>query len=113
MKLRGLLRASLPPKPLEKDIQRAILEYLHLKKYFCWRNNTGGFKDSRNHFYQFGFIGSGDIFGLLPTGRFFSIEVKRPGSLPTSQQIQFMKEVNRNGGLAFVAYSVEDVEMKL
>jgi hypothetical protein len=107
------MRAKLPPKPLEKDIQRAILDYLKAKKYFCWRNNTGGFIDNRNHFYQFGSVGSGDILGMTQEGRFFSIEVKRPGGQPTWNQVQFMNEVNRNKGLAFVAYSVDDVEKNL
>ena len=28
----------------ESDTQRAILDYLTLRKHFCWRNNSGAFK---------------------------------------------------------------------
>ena len=101
------------PKPAEKDIQRSILEYLSYRKVFCWRNNTGGFRDKRDHFYQFGKVGSGDIIGLTKDGRFFSIEVKVPGKYPTQHQLDFMTAVNRNKGLAFVANSLEDVQKYL
>lgn len=93
----------------EKDTQRAILDFLRLNGIFCWRNNTGGFVDKRDHFYQFGKVGSGDILGLTKTGRFFSIEVKAPGKKPTDKQIEFINSVNASGGLAFVAHSLDDV----
>jgi hypothetical protein len=97
-------------KASEQDIQRAILEYLALRGYFCWRNNTGGFRDKRDHFYIFGKVGSGDILGLTKEGRFFSIEVKAPGKKPTDHQRDFIASVNKNKGLAFVATSLEDVQ---
>jgi hypothetical protein len=100
-------------KVSEKDIQKSILEWLQLKKYFCWRNNTGGFKNSKGHFYRFGSVGSGDILGLTRSGQFFSIEVKAPGKKPTDQQAQFIEEVKRNGGISFVAHSLEDVELRM
>lgn len=100
-------------KASEKEIQKAILEWLQLHRFFCWRNNTGAVVSNYNgkeRFHRYGMPGSGDILGLTKTGRFFSIEVKVPGKQPTPLQIQFMKEVERNGGLAFVAHSVDDVE---
>lgn len=100
-------------KPLEKDIQRAILEYLQLKKYFCWRNNSGGFVDKRDHYYQFGKKGSGDILGLTREGKFFTIEVKVPGKKPTPEQTEFMNNVIVNNGIAILAHSLEDVEKVL
>jgi hypothetical protein len=99
---------GLPVVP-EADIQKQILQYLSYRHY-CWRNNTGGFRDKRDHFYQFGKTGSGDILGVKkPTGQFFSIEVKRRGKKPTDNQVQFMQNIVAAGGLAFVAYSVDDV----
>lgn len=98
----------------ESDIQKQILEYLFMVKgYFCWRNNTGGFTDSRNHYYKFGKTGSGDILGLTNTGRFFSIEVKQPGKKPTDAQIEFMQNVISGNGIAFVATCLEDVIKQL
>ena len=97
----------------ENDLLKQILEYLGLKQYFCFRNNTGAFRNSRGGFYRFGFKGSGDILGLTPAGRFFSIEVKLKGKYPSPEQKDFMLTIVKNGGIAFVAYCLEDVEKKL
>lgn len=97
-------------KASEKDVQKAILDYLAIKGYFFWRNNTGGFRDKRDHFYQFGKVGSGDILGMTKEGRFFSIEVKAKGKKPTDHQVAFIQRVTANKGIAFVAYSVDDVQ---
>lgn len=96
----------------EGCLVKSIIHYLALKRYFCWRNNTGGFRDKRDHFYTFGKVGSGDILGLTHLGRFFSIEAKVKGKLPTDHQKEFMKRVNESGGLAFTAYSLDDVIAK-
>lgn len=99
--------------PTEREIQKAILRYLELRKIYCWRNNTGGFTDKRDHYYTFGKKGSGDILGLTPKGRFISIEVKRPGNKPTPAQVSFMNVIRDNGGIAFVATSIDDIENKM
>lgn len=96
----------------EAGIQRAILDYLEIRQYFCWRNNTGAAVSSYNgksRFFRYGLIGSGDILGLTKAGRFFSVEVKAPGKKPSENQENFIAKVNASGGLAFVAYDVDDV----
>lgn len=96
----------------EKDIQRAILEYLQIKGYFCWRNNSGamsGFHNGKKWFMHFGAVGSGDILGMTKEGRFFSIEVKQPGRYPTPAQKEWIARVVENGGISFVARSLDDV----
>lgn len=95
-------------EPLESEIQRSIFDYLRYKHYFCWRNNTGGFR-SKDRVYHFGHVGSGDIFGVTREGKFFSIEVKRPGKMPTMDQAAWITRVKQSNGIAFVAYSVDDV----
>lgn len=100
----------------EKEIQHLILQYLQLRKIFCWRNNTGAFGaeyNGKKRFIRTGLVGSGDIIGLTPSGRFFSIEVKVPGRPPTFEQIQFMNAVKHNNGIAFVATCLEDVQKGL
>lgn len=109
------------PKASESAIQKAILDYLKLRQVFCWRNNSGARKfayqrqDGKitHNFFQWGKVGSGDILGLTKKGIFFSIEVKAQGKKPTPQQTEFMNNVIVNNGIAFVAYSVEDVEKGL
>ena len=97
------------PKLAEKDVQRQIMEYLKMRGYFFFRNNTGGFTNSKGHYYRFGYVGSGDIFGFTKSGRFFSIEVKATGKKPTPEQHEFMAKVNDTGNLAFYADNLETV----
>lgn len=102
----------------EADVLKQISQYLRIKGYMHWRNNTGARafdytrkSDGRtsHNFFQWGKKGSGDIFGLTKEGKLFSIEVKRKGKKPTPEQYKFMTDIILSNGIAFVAYSVEDV----
>ncbi|MDZ7699501.1 MAG: VRR-NUC domain-containing protein [Deltaproteobacteria bacterium] len=58
--------------------------------------------------------GVSDIVGCLPgSGRMICVEVKTDRGRVTEYQQQFIEDVNRSGGLGFVARSVEDVRDKL
>lgn len=103
-------------KITEKDIQRTIMDYLQVKGYFFFRNNTGamsGFHNGKKWFMHFGAVGSGDILGMTKEGRFFSIEVKMPGKYPTPAQKEWIERVTASGGISFIARSLEDVEKVL
>lgn len=100
----------------ETDLVRAILKYLHVVGILAWRQNTGAasFQDAgRSRFVRFGVPGISDILGVLPDGRFLAIEVKMPGRKVTWKQCDFINAITDNGGLAFVATSIEDVQEKL
>jgi penicillin-binding protein-related factor A (putative recombinase) len=56
--------------------------------------------------------GISDILGVYE-GRFLAIEVKRPGGRVSSEQRAFIERVNEEGGVGFVAYSVDDVVKRL
>jgi hypothetical protein len=43
------------------------------------------------------------------TGRFIAIEVKHGKNKPTPAQEEFLREVKSRGGVALVAYSLNDV----
>jgi len=58
---------------------------------------------------RFGFKGCADIIGQLVTGHFLAVECKRPGEQPTADQTGFIDRVRKAGGVAFVAWSVDDV----
>lgn len=92
----------------EKDIQGLILEYLWYNKIFAWRNNIGG-----RYNMKFGKKGSGDILGVLPEGKFLSIEVKTKTGKVSKEQKEFIKRVKEEGGIAFVARSLDDVKKNL
>lgn len=92
----------------EHDLQNGILDYLHLKKIYCWRNNSGAFKKD-NYFIRFGKKGSADILGILPDGRFLAIECKAKGKYPTPEQEEFLQAIKQNNGVAILARSLDDV----
>lgn len=101
-------------KRKEKDIQKAILDYLALfpKKVKVWRQNTGALKID-NRFVRFGQKGAADITGILYGGRRLEIEVKAPGKYPSPAQRAFGADIIKFGGVYFVARDVDDVEREL
>ncbi len=87
-------------KPKEKDIKREIRAYLNIRGLFCWNQWQG----------QMSVKGVPDIVGLFPkTGRLFAVEVKTDRGKVRPEQQDFLDRINAEGGLAFVARSVEDV----
>jgi hypothetical protein len=102
----------------EGEIQNQILDWLNLKQIFNWRQNTMGVycgKDNQGNarFRKAPTTGVSDILGVLPNGRFLAIECKRPGGKATPEQLEFIDSVNSNGGLAFVADSLDVVMERL
>jgi len=96
--------------PLERDVLAEVLAVLemHPRVAFVWRQNTGAM-DLGERYVRFSFKGCSDVLGMLKTGQFLAIETKRIGKEPTEDQAAFLANVNRNGGLAFVARSAADV----
>lgn len=93
----------------ELNIQRLIMLALSDAGCTVWRNNTGALKDQDGRLVRFGLcIGSSDIIGMTPDGRFLAVEVKRPKGIVTDAQQNFIDHVIRKGGVAGVARSVED-----
>lgn len=97
----------------EKDIQKAILQYLELRGHMVWRTNTGTMfleNKGKQRMVRFGFPGLADILGVRKgsNGQFLAIEVKRPGNQASESQATFLCKVADMGGLAFVAWSVDD-----
>lgn len=103
-------------EPLEKDIQKEIMAYLktHPRVAFRGRFNRGtmqsqyGDKASYTMFNTV--VGFSDIHGMLKGGAAFYIEVKRRTGRAEPEQQAFIDHVWENGGIAFVARSVEDVK---
>lgn len=98
--------------PLERDTQRAILQFLALKKIPAWRINVGAIPSRDGRFRQNNSMrGMSDVHAILPPkGTALWIEVKRKGKKATVEQKAFLDRVNNAGGIGIVAYSVEDVE---
>ena len=98
----------------EKDIQKAILDYLLLKKIYCWKqHNTGIYYQKEDKYIHAGMKGVSDILGVLPDGKFLAIEVKTKYNKPTKHQEDFLENIKLNNGVAFVARSIDDVQENL
>ena len=120
--------------PTEKQIENQILTYLRNRRVFVWKNQSVGVFDAKKGIFRRSnnphhIDGVSDILGLLH-GRFLAIEVKRPKiSKKTGQfiyrtqeellkmaspgQITFIDQINREGGCAFMADSLEVVKEQM
>lgn len=89
-------------RPSEKNIRRTITDMLGRLGIHYTINWQG----------QFSRPGVSDLT-LCYEGRFVAVEVKKPGGRTTQAQEDYLESVRRSGGLAFVAYDVEDVVREL
>lgn len=99
-------------KPLEKDIQRVILEWLKLRGITAWRQNAGTIY-TKGRRIDLGPPGCSDIIGYMPDGRFLAIEVKVPGEEPTVSQYAFLCKVAAAGGVAHWTDALDDTFMSI
>ncbi len=124
-------------KGTETATVRAILQYLHLRGYLAWRQNSRVVmlpgKGGKPAPYRMGGVkGMADVLGVVPwcmakmvpalpgherhwagtcqIGRMLAVEVKSAEGKPTPEQTAFLAAVVRAGGIAFIAKSVRDVQ---
>lgn len=112
-KARGETVSVMKPRPLERDIQKQIVDWLTLRGLFWRRNNTGAsgpmFHKGKRRFVRYSSPGAPDIY-VVHRGLYIAIEVKRPGGRQSEDQIAFMDELRTRGeGIYVLAYSLEDV----
>lgn len=100
----------------ESAIEKQILSWLKLKSIMAWKiKTTGTWDPNRGQFrkpspwYR---VGVADILGIYK-GKPLAIEVKAAKGRLSPAQDNFLEEFKENGGIAFVARSVEDVELHL
>jgi len=93
----------------ETEIQREIIDYLHSRGIYCWRNNTGTIK-VRSRYIKFGYKGSPDIIGLTQKGVFFGVEVKKSGGSMSEEQKQFREAILTSNGIYIKATCIEDLK---
>ena len=107
----------------ESNIQSLILLALSENDCLVWRNETAGAWVGRvlhseqgavtlanSRMLQAGLCkGSSDIIGIhKPSGRFLAVEVKTTKGRTTKEQTNFLNAVQKAGGIAGVARSVQD-----
>jgi hypothetical protein len=93
----------------ESDAQRAIIDYLSMRRHFCWRNNSGAFKTEHGSFVRAGIPGSPDIVCCID-GCFIGVEVNGAKGELSDAQREFKSRLEKAGGRYFVARSIDDVQ---
>lgn len=114
----------------ESKVRNEICSWLKFKRVLCFIHDSVGIFDPVRKVYRtnnnpYRRKGVGDILGVLPGGRFLSVEVKTPevkdlfgkkvqskGYASPEQKI-FIEDVNNQGGVALIARSIQDVEQGL
>lgn len=85
-------------EPSEKNITKAIRDYLRIRGVEHFKH-WGGPMSER---------GVADLICCWK-GRFLAIEVKKKNGVLSADQARFLKRIQAAGGVAILAYSVDDV----
>lgn len=97
----------------ETEIQKSILDFLDKHPDVAWSTRmNNGMATAKGSRVRFAFKGISDIIGQMSRNRngvMLAIEVKGKSGHATPEQIAFLEKVNRNGGIAGICRSVEDV----
>jgi VRR-NUC domain len=102
-------------EPTEAEIQKSILEYLAYRGHFAIRINTQGVPmwsegKTLRGFRKSPMVGVSDILGVAKGGQFFAIEVKKKGGKATEEQLKFIDNVKKRGGIGLIAFSIDEVK---
>ena len=79
-------------------MQKSIIKYLQSKGYSVFKTIATNRR------------GIADIIACSPLGVFTAIEVKLQYNKPSPLQLHYIEEVKACNGVAFVAYSLDDVK---
>lgn len=96
----------------EMLLVRQIIDYLNYRGHFVQRTNSGSVQaehNGRKRFIKMAQAGTADITGCSKDGRFLAIECKIRPNKPTELQERYLNEIRERGGIALVAYDLDDV----
>jgi len=97
----------------EGRIKTACLRYLERRGFYAWNNPTGAVQIRPGKFLRFGKVGSSDILGVLPDGKFLAIEVKASNGRLSPEQSAFLEKIRGKGGLALLVRSWQALDAAL
>lgn len=93
----------------EAVVLNSCLGLLSILGIFCWRNNTGALASKSGRLVRYGLQGSADIIGILPDGRFLSVECKRKNGKIRQSQLDFMAKIKENHGVACIVHDTDEL----
>lgn len=100
----------------EQDLVNTILDWLRYHGAWAVRINSGAVPIESEHsrrLIRMAPAGTPDILAIWPGGLGIAIEAKLPGNKPTAIQATTIDQIRETGGLAVVAYSIDDVEQAI
>lgn len=107
-------RATASVSCSETDIKSVIFEYLVRRGHLVWRDPQKPYRQTRGVFPES--KGKPDVMGIARkgkwAGKFFGLEIKKPGGTVSQEQTKFLLEVLETGNLAFTANCLDDVRLK-
>lgn len=83
-----------------------VLDYLAKVGIMAWRTQSGALRHGKIKLAK---KGTSDIIGCLPDGHFLAIECKAKKGKPNKDQIDFLCNIKKFGGVSILAYSLDDV----
>lgn len=94
----------------EKDILQLVRLRASELGALVWRNNCGAYKDPKGYYIKYGVCnpGGSDLIGIFK-GKFLALEIKQPDKKPTPEQQLFIDVINKNGGIAAVITSPDEL----
>lgn len=98
----------------EADILKRVMIEASKLGMRVFRNHTGGVYAKDGTFHRFGLcVGSSDLIGWTPDGRFAAIEVKSPTGKPSQAQLNFIEQVKKSGGFACIIDNEKNLKIML
>lgn len=99
----------------ESDLQRQICDYLALKRYFFWRQNTAPTVQKTGDTWAFRSMPKHSMRGvpdiiLIDGGHFVGLEVKKRTGRQSPEQKLFEKKLTEAGGSYHIVHDVEEVQ---
>lgn len=96
----------------ENVVKRACMKVLQARGIFAWPNNSGMLW-AGDQPVRYGKVGSPDIIGCLPDGRFLGVECKAGKNKQSKGQVVFQRELEENNGVYILAYGDAELEERL
>lgn len=94
----------------ERDLEKLIIDWLESRRCSVRNNRTAGIPSRKYGITRNPNKGCPDLTVCIhPEGKMFEIEVKIKGNKPTPEQLEELRKTHCAGGIAIVAYSLEDV----
>ena len=96
----------------ETHLVKQIIEYLNYRGHLVDRTQSGmirGDYKGKGWAVKLSRSGTADITGCSKDGRFIAVECKIAPNKPTELQKAYLAKIKKRGGIALVAYSLDDV----